>query len=124
MFQLNKEEFNALRSQIAASKAGRGGRRYTPFAFTEQGVAMLSSVLNSKRAIGVNIEIMRAFVKVRELLGTHKDLARKLDELEKKYDSQFRIVFEAIREVMIPPQESKKEIGFKVKEPKVRYGTR
>ena len=121
MFQLNKEEFKVLRSQIAASSSGSGGRRYHPFAFTEQGVAMLSSVLNSKRAIRVNIEIMRAFVKLRELLATHKDLAQRLSELEKKYDAQFRVVFEAIRELMGPPKKPNRQIGFRVKEPKVRY---
>jgi hypothetical protein len=114
MFELTKEESEALRSQIATSKKARGGRRYLPYAFTEQGVAMLSSVLSSERAIEVNIAIMRAFVKLREILSTHKDLARKLDELEKKYDSQFRIVFEAIRQMMLPPPESdkKRKIGF------------
>ena len=81
-------------------------------------------MLNSKRAIRVNIEIMRAFVKLRQHLSTHKGLARKLDELEKKYDAQFRVVLEAIRELMAPPKKERKEIGFKVKEPKLRYGTR
>lgn len=124
MFQLTKEEFDSLRSQFATLKSGRGRhRKYLPYVFTEQGVAMLSSVLRSDRAIRVNIEIMRAFVKLRELLSTHKDLARKLDELEKKYDTQFRIVFEAIRELMTPPKKSAKEIGFNVKEPKLRYST-
>ena len=97
MFQLNYQEVAALRSQIVTSKTGRGGRRYPPYAFTEQGVAMLSSVLNSERAIEVNIQIMRAFVKLRELMATHKDLARKLDDMEKKYDAQFKVVFDAIR---------------------------
>src|SRR6516225_7039874 len=96
MFQLTSEEDKALRSQIVISKKGRGGRRYSPYAFTEQGVAMLSSVLNSERAIEVNIAIMCTFVKLREILAAHKDLARKLEDLEKKYDSQFRSVFEAI----------------------------
>ncbi len=103
MFQLNEDEFEILRSQIVTSK-GRGGRRYRPYAFTEQGVAMLSSVLNSKRAVQVNIEIMRAFVCLRRILGTHKELARKLNELENKYDGQFKIVFEAIRRLMLPQQ--------------------
>ena len=93
--------------------SGRGGRRYLPYAFTEQGVAMLSSVLNSKRAVQVNIAIMRAFVKLRELLATHKDLAEKLEALEKKYDRQFKIVFDAIRQLTKledPPKE--RRIGF------------
>jgi hypothetical protein len=91
----------------------RGGRRYLPYAFTEQGVAMLSSVLNSKRAIQVNIEIMRAFVRLRQMLTSNADLARKLATLEKKYDAQFRVVFDAIRELMMPPESKKKRsIGF------------
>jgi phage regulator Rha-like protein len=115
MFELTKEEADALRSQNATLKTGRGQhRKYLPYAFTEQGVAMLSSVLSSERAIEVNIAIVRAFVKLREILATHKDLARKLDELEKRYDSQFRIVFEAIRQLMLPPPEpdKKRKIGF------------
>jgi len=102
-----------LRSQIVTSKTGRGGRRYPPYAFTEQGVAMLSSVLNSERAIEVNIQIMRAFVKLRELMATHKDLARKLDDMEKKYDAQFKVVFDAIRQLMTPTEKPKRKIGFK-----------
>lgn len=112
MFQLTAEEADALRSQIATSKKGRGGRRYQPYAFTEQGVAMLSSVLNSDTAVAVNIAIMRAFVQLREILSTHKDLARKLDALEKKYDENFRVVFEAIRQLMLPPPEPKKKGKF------------
>ena len=104
MFQMSKEEYELLRSQIVISKKGRGGRRYLPYAFTEQGVAMLSSVLRSERAVQVNIEIMRAFVRLRELVATHKELARKLEALEKRYDSQFRVVFDAIRELMRPPE--------------------
>lgn len=102
MFQLDLQEVRSLRSQIVTSNKGRGGQRYPPYAFTEQGVAMLSSVLNSERAIQVNIEIMRAFVKLREMLASHKDLALKLAEMEKKYDSQFKVVFDAIRELMTP----------------------
>ncbi|MBK9990201.1 MAG: ORF6N domain-containing protein [Verrucomicrobia bacterium] len=105
-----------LRSQIVTSKVnpGSGGRRYCPFAFTEQGVAMLSGLLNSSRAIQVNIEIMRAFVRFRQMLSTHVDLARKLKALEKKYDAQFKVVFEAINELMEPVDEddAAKEIGF------------
>jgi hypothetical protein len=121
MFQLNEEEAKILRSQIATSKAQRGGRRYLSYAFTEQGVAMLSSVLNSDRAIEVNIQIMRAFVKLREMIASHKDLARKLDTLEKKYDDNFKVVFEAIRALMTPAEKSKKKIGFDLKEKHAGY---
>lgn len=114
MFQLAEQEVSTLRSQSATSKAsGRGGRRYRPLVFTEQGVAMLSSVLNSERAIEVNILIMRAFVKLRQLLATHVELARKLDALERRYDAQFRVVFDAIRELMKPPQPKDRRIGFR-----------
>jgi hypothetical protein len=89
-----------------------GGRRYPPFAFTEQGVAMLSSVLRSKRAIQVNVEIMRAFVQLRRLLTSNTDLSKKLAQLEQKYDAQFKIVFDAIRELMKPPEHKKRPIGF------------
>lgn len=117
MFQLTSDEANSLRSQIVISKAGRGGVRYAPYAFTEQGVAMLSSVLRSERAIEVNIAIMRAFVRLRELLSTHKELARKLESQERKlgeHDEKFRVVFEAIRQLMTPPPEpvKKRHIGF------------
>ena len=87
-----------------------------PLAFTEQGVAMLSSVLNSERAVQVNIDIMRAFVRLREILSTHKDLAKKLEELEKKYDAQFKVVFQAIHELMTPPVPKKRPIGFGVRD--------
>jgi hypothetical protein len=114
MFQLSEDDYLALRSQIATLKPGRGGhRKYFPYAFTEQGVAMLSSVLNSDRAIEVNILIMRSFVKLREMISTHKDLAKKLEGLEQKYDSQFKMVFDAIRQLMAPPDPKKKRaIGF------------
>jgi len=118
MFQLSREEFEDWRSQVATSNpAAKMGLRRRPYAFTEQGVAMLSSVLNSDRAIEVNIAIMRAFVKLREILATHKDLARKLDELERKlgqHDQKFQIVFEAIRQLMAPPPQPEKKgrIGF------------
>jgi len=112
MFQLTKAEFDSLRCQFGTSNA-RGGRRYTPYAFTEQGVAMLSSVLRSARAVRVNIEIMRAFVRLRQMLQADADLARKLDALEKKYDVQFRVVFDAIRALMEPPPDPpKRRIGF------------
>jgi hypothetical protein len=111
MFQLTDEEFKNLKSQFVISSWG-GARRGRPYAFTEQGVAMLSSVLRSKRAVQVNIEIMRAFVRLRQMLATHKDLARKLAALEKEYDEQLKIVFEAIHELMTPPEKPKKKIGF------------
>jgi ORF6N domain len=111
MFQLNDEEFRILKSQIVTSSWG-GARRAAPYAFTEQGVAMLSSVLHSKRAIQVNVEIMRAFVRLRQMLASHADLARKLDALEKKYNAQFKVVFDAIRELMTPPEPNRRRIGF------------
>ncbi len=113
MFQLTDAEFaECLRSQIVTSNAGRGGRRRPPYAFTEQGVAMLSSVLRSPRAILVNIEIMRAFVRLRQLMSSHKDLLRRLDQLEKKYDDQFSVVFKALRELMRPADKPKGKVGF------------
>lgn len=123
MFQLTREEYDSLRSQIATLKRGRGRhRKYLPYAFTEQGVAMLSSVLNSERAVQVNIEIMRTFVRLRQILASHKDLARKLEELEKRYDTQFRVVFDAIRQLMAPPKAKRRRIGFLVSERALRYG--
>ena len=113
MFQLTKPEFEHMKSRIAISSSKWGGRRHAPYAFTEQGVAMLSSVLRSRRAIEVNIAIMRAFVRLREMIGSNKALARRLNELEKKYDGQFRIVFEAIRELMAEPPTKSRRIGFK-----------
>ena len=123
MFQLNGEEYESLTFQIGISKIGRGGRRYLPYVFTEQGVAMLSSVLNSDRAIKVNIAIMRAFVRLRKILLTHKDLAAKIEALELKYknhdiklseyDEHIAAIFEAIRQLMEPPPEPpKRRIGF------------
>lgn len=135
MFQLTYQEVARLRSQFVTSISltprkttddvgppdaldpsgwmrGRGGRRHIPYAFTEQGVAMLSSVLRSERAVHVNIEIMRAFVKLRQLMQSHADLARKLAALEKRYDAQFKAVFDAIRELMTPPVTRKRKIGF------------
>lgn len=137
MFQLNKTEFGSLRFQIGTSKTTRGGRRYLPYVFTEQGIAMVSSILNSKQAIQVNIlrhktwripacpagrrqvvwrKIMRAFVKLREILISHKDLAQKIENLEhkfQKHDKNFVIVFEAIRKLLDSPKKSKDRIGFK-----------
>jgi len=113
MFQLTAEEAEFLRSQTVTLKGGRGQhRKYLPYAFTEQGVAMLSSVLRSPRAVQVNIEIMRAFVRLRQMLQSNSDLARKLTAMEKKYDAQFKIVFDAIRELMTPPTKPKRRIGF------------
>ena len=110
MFRLTREELENLRFRIGTSSWG--GTRYAPRAFTEQGVAMLSSVLRSKRAVQVNIEIMRTFVKLRQLLQSHVELARKLNALEKKYDKQFKVVFDAIRLLMAPPSAKEKRIGF------------
>jgi hypothetical protein len=108
----SNDDVQGLRSQSVTSN-GRGGRRSLPYAFTEQGVAMLSTVLHSDRAVRVNIEIMRAFVRLRQMLATNADLARKLMNLEKKYDAQFKVVFDAIRELMTPPEPKKKRrIGF------------
>ena len=110
--QLTKQEYEILKSQFVTSSWG-GARRATPYAFTEQGVAMLSSVLHSERAVQVNIAIMRAFVKLREMLASHRDLARGLNEMEKKYDSQFKVVFDAIRGLMKPPEKPPRKIGFR-----------
>jgi hypothetical protein len=113
MLQLTVEEFELLRSQTVISKPkGRGGRRYLPYAFTEQGVAMLSSVLKSERAIRVNIEIMRSFVRLRQMLSSNAELAGKLTAMEKKYDLQFKAVFDAIRQLMAPHVKPRQKIGF------------
>ena len=120
MFQLSWEEAERSRSQFVTLIADSGGRevrgrniKYRPFAFTEQGVAMLSSVLKSKRAVRANVEIMRAFVRMRGLVALNADLARRLDALESKYDRQFKVVFDAMRELMTPPQPApKRRIGF------------
>lgn len=110
MFRLSKEEFKNLKFHFGTSSWG--GQRYLPYVFTENGVAMLSSVLNSERAVQVNIQIMRTFTKLREMLLTHKDLRQKIEEIEEKYDYQFKVVFEAIKQLLEPPQKSKKKIGF------------
>lgn len=126
MFQLDADEYAALRSQIVISNVGRGGRRYAPYAFTEQGVAMLSTVLNSERAVVINIEIMRTFVRVRTLASSQQDLARQLAELQEKTESlamshetfsrntrqQLKQVFDTLRELMTPPESPKRPIGF------------
>jgi hypothetical protein len=116
MFQLTRDEAGSLRSQIVTLDTGRGRhRKYLPKAFTEEGVAMLSSVLRSQRAVRVNIQIMRTFVQLRRLLGASEELARKLDALEQKYDGQFRLVFEAIRELMTPSEPPHRSIGFRAR---------
>ena len=125
MFQITKDEFTNLRFQFGTSSSGWGGTRKLPYAFTEQGIAMLSSVLRSKRAVQVNIAIMRAFVKLKEILSTHKELAQKLKELKYKietHDEQITAIFEAINQLLAPPPAPKRKIGFEVKEKKVRYG--
>ncbi len=122
MFQLTREESENLIFHFGISRWG--GTRKLPYAFTEQGITMLSSVLRSKRAVQVNIQIMRAFVKLREFLLSHRDLAAKLAELEKKYethDRQIKAIFDAIRQLMQPSGKPRKQIGFKVEEPKVHY---
>jgi hypothetical protein len=121
MFQLTPAEWENLKSQIVISSWG-GSRRAAPYAFTEQGIAMLSSVLKSRRAIQVNIEIMRAFVRLRQMLASNAQLARKLTELERKYHAQFKVVVDAIRQLMTPPEPNKRKIGFLVKERALGYG--
>jgi len=103
MFQLTDEEFSALRSQIAISKAGRGGRRYPPYAFTEHGAIMAANVLSSERAVAASVIVVRAFVRLRQILSSHAELARQLKEMEKSYDSQFKQLFAAIRSLMMTP---------------------
>lgn len=119
MIQLTREELLNLKFHFGTSSWG--GTRKLPRAFTEQGVAMLSSVLRSKRAVHVNIQIMRAFVKLRQMLSSHAELSQKLQELERKYDAQFRVVFDAIRSLMAEPEKPKRKIGFEVKEKKPIY---
>ena len=126
MLQLTKEEFDSLRSQNVISK-GKGGRRYLPYVFSEQGVAMLSSVLKSRRAIEVNIAIMRAFVQLRKMIDSHAELSYKLSDLERKlgdHDEQIQAIFEAIRQLMAPPDKKKKKIGYTVKEKQKAYSKR
>jgi hypothetical protein len=113
MFILNPTEFQTWRSQFVTSNADRIGLRYSPMAFTEHGILMLSSVLNSTRAVQVNIEIMRAFVNLRQMLSSNAVLSRRLDQLERKYDRQFKVVFDAIRQLVSLPQPAHKQIGFR-----------
>jgi len=126
MFQLTAAEAESLIFQFGIAK-GRGGRRHRPYAFTEQGVAMLSSILKSERAVKVNIAIMRAFVKLRETLETNREFARKFSELERrvgKHDKEIAAIIDAIRQLMAPPEKPKREIGFHVREQTTRYRTR
>lgn len=119
MFQLTSEEWSSLKFHSGTSKKGRGERRFLPYAFTEQGIAMLSSVLNSKRAIQINIQIMRAFVKLREILSTHKELAQKLKKLELKIDShdqQIQTIFEVINQLLTTRKKPIRKIGFTIEE--------
>lgn len=112
MFELSQEEFKNWRSQFVISNSDKMGLRYPPMAFTEQGVAMLSSVLNSKRAIQVNIQIMRAFTQLRQMLASHDDLRQKIEEMESKYDEQFQVVFQAIQQLLDKDLQPGKKIGF------------
>jgi len=122
MFQLTNEELKSLKFHFGTSSWG--GTRKPPRAFTEQGVAMLSGILRSKRAVLVNIEIMRAFVRLRQMLATNTNLESRLNELEKKYDAQFKVVFDAIRRLMAPLPPSRKKIGFQLRERRAAYGKR
>jgi phage regulator Rha-like protein len=112
-----------LRSQIVTLERGQH-IKYRPYAFTEHGILMLSSILNSERAVQVNIQIMRAFVRLRQMLATNANLERRLNELEKKYDAQFKVVFDAIRQLMAPLPSSRKKIGFQLRERRAMYGKR
>jgi hypothetical protein len=123
MFQLTKIEAEALRSQFVTSNEGRGGRRYAPYVFTEQGVAMLSGILRSDRAIAVNIEIMRAFVDLRRVAGSFEELQKRLDQMEldigarlSEHDEQLRQIFEALRQLIAPPPRAKRPVGFRLRE--------
>ncbi len=113
MFRLTSEESEALRFQIGISNAGRGGRRYLPYVFTQEGIAMLSSVLRSERAVQVNVAIMRAFVQMRRLSITHRELAWKITQLEQKYDTQFEVVFDAIERLIAEPPSPERRMGFR-----------
>lgn len=114
MFQLTRKEFDSLRSQFVISK-GRGGRRFLPYAFTEHGAIMAANVLNSERAVQASVAVVRAFVRLRQMVVSNAELARKLEELERKYDRQFKVVFDAIRQLMTPPEPKRKQIGFQAK---------
>ena len=134
VFRLSREESELLRSQFATSRRAHGGRRYVPRVFTEHGAVMLASVLNTQIAVRASVEVVRAFVQLRGLLASNADLARKIDEMEKRYDAQFKVVFDAIRELMERPdpaalpqgaeEGSKKRIGFQVRERRFAYRVR
>ena len=124
MFQLKPEEVEILISQNAMSKPGRGGRRTLPYVFTEHGAVMAANILKSPIAVKMSVIVVRAFVKMREMLTEQRELAEKLADLEKKYDDQFKIVFDAIRALMGPPEKQRKKIGFEAKEPKAKYEKR
>jgi ribosomal protein S17E len=124
MLELSKNEMEDWRCHFGTSNGDKMGLRYKPMAFTEQGVAMLSSVLRSKKAVQVNIQIMRTFTQLRQMLSTHKDLKRKIESMEKKYDEQFQIVFDAIKQLIETDEKPKKKIGFTVKERQKKYGKR
>lgn len=115
LFRLTKEEWGSLMSHSATSKPGRGGRRKPPYAFTEHGAIMAANVLSSERAIQASVQVVRAFVKLRQILASNAELADRLDSLEKKYDNQFKVVFDAIRELMTPSPAKSKQIGFRPK---------
>src|SRR5437588_12113511 len=115
MFELMKEEYDSLMLQFATSKGGRGGRRKLPLVFAEHGAIMAANVLNSERAVRTSVEVVRAFVRLRQILASNAELARKLEELEKKYDRQFKVIFDAIRQLMTPPEPKRKQIGFHAK---------
>ena len=127
MFRLTIKEWDFLRFQIGTSKSGSGGRRYLPFVFTEHGAIMLAAVLNSPKAVEASIYVVRAFVRLREVLASHKDLAQKLDELESKFeghDEQIRDIIETINQLLLPPEKPKRQIGFQVREPKQKYSSK
>jgi len=112
MFQLTKKEYESLMLQIATSRVTHGGRRKLPFVFTEHGAIMAANVLNSKTAVQASVQVVRAFIRLRQMLASNAELARKLSDLERKYDSQLRVVFDAIRQLMTPPPQQRKQIGF------------
>ncbi len=123
-FQLSPAEFASLRSHFATLKPGRGQhRKYMPYVFTEHGALMVASVLNTPRAVEVSLYVVRAFVRLRAMIISHTDLARKPDELEKKYDGQFHVLFDAIRKLMTVEEKPRRKIGFEVRERRMRYGT-
>lgn len=124
MIELTKQELENWKCQFGISNSDKMGLRYRPMFFTEQGVAMLSSVLRSKCAINVNIQIMRAFTQLRQMLQTHEGLKKKIEAMERKYDRQFKVVFDAIKQLLTTEKKPKRKIGFDIKEPKAKYGKR